>query len=165
MSDPERTAPRVHLIFGEIGAGKTIFAKQLETNLPALRFTHDEWMRKLYGEDPPLEHFPTYHARVSELIGTLWPRCLELGLSVVLDFGFWTRFERDAVRARLRQMGVEHVLYALEVAEEVRWQRVEARNLLKESDSLFIARETFESLHRRVEPLEADEEHILVPAA
>ena len=101
MSEGKPTQPRVFLIFGEIGAGKTTLAKQLETSVPALRFTHDEWMRRLYGEDPPLEHFPAYHARVTDLLDTVWPRCLELGLSVVLDFGFWTRLERDSVRARV----------------------------------------------------------------
>ena len=100
MSEGEPTQPRVFLIFGEVGAGKTTFAKQLETSLPAIRFTYDEWMRKLCGENPPLEHFPTYHARVTDLLDTVWPRCLELA-RVVLDFGFWTRRERDSVRARV----------------------------------------------------------------
>ena len=47
----------LHLIHGFVGAGKTTFAKKLEHFLPAVRFTHDEWMSKLYGENPPLEHF------------------------------------------------------------------------------------------------------------
>ena len=165
MSVGEIIQPRAFLIFGEIGAGKTTFAKQLETSLPALRFSHDEWMRQLYGEDPPLEDFPAYHARVTDLLNTVWPRCLELGLSVVLDFGFWTRLERDSVRARVARLGFEHVLYALECPEEVRWKRVEARNSGQGTDSLFIARETFLSLHERVEPLEPDEERILVSTA
>jgi len=96
---------------------------------------------------------------------TVWTHCLELGLSVVLDFGFWTRCERDVVRARASQLGFEHVLYALECPEELRWKRFEARNLAQTSDSLHIARETFSSLHDRVEPLEADEEHVLVSTA
>ena len=165
MSEGETTQPRAFLIFGEIGAGKTTFAKQLETSLPALRFSHDEWMRQLYGEDPLLEHFPAYYARVTALMETVWPRCLELGLSVVLDFGFWTRRERDAVRARVARLGFEHVLYALECPEEMRWRRVEARNLQQGRDSLYTARETFLSLHERVEPLEADEERISVSTA
>ena len=165
MSEGEPTRPRAFLIFGEIGAGKTTFAKQLEASWPAIRFTHDEWMRRLYGEDSPLEHFPTYHARVTALMETVWTHCLELGLSVVLDFGFWTRCERDVVRARASQLGFEHVLYALECPEELRWKRFEARNLAQTSDSLHIARETFSSLHDRVEPLEADEEHVLVSTA
>jgi len=36
----------IHLICGFIGFGKTTLAKQLEKDLPAIRFTHDEFMLK-----------------------------------------------------------------------------------------------------------------------
>jgi predicted kinase len=39
-------APRVHLLAGLNGAGKTTFARQLEADLPAVRFTLDEWPRQ-----------------------------------------------------------------------------------------------------------------------
>jgi hypothetical protein len=42
-------------------------------------------MARLYGADPPLEQFPEFFRRVSDQIGAVWPRCLELGLDVVLD--------------------------------------------------------------------------------
>jgi predicted kinase len=156
------TTPTVHLLYGGLGAGKTTFAKQLERDLPALRLTHDEWMRHLYGEDPPLVLFPIYNQRISELLDTLWPRCLELGVSVVLDFGFWSRLERDTLRARVEKLGFRHQLYALEGDAELRWQRVEQRNQMQGRDSLYIARETFLSLDQRLEPLEGDEERITV---
>jgi len=31
-----------HLIHGYLGAGKTTFARQLERDIPAIRFSHDE---------------------------------------------------------------------------------------------------------------------------
>ena len=43
-----------HLIHGFLGAGKTTFARELEQNIPAIRFSHDEWMTRLYGDDPAL---------------------------------------------------------------------------------------------------------------
>ena len=77
-----------HLIHGFLGVGKTTFARQLEQRMPAIRFSQDEWMTRLYGDDPPVEHFAEFCRRVDEQIGEVWPRCLELGLDVVLDFGF-----------------------------------------------------------------------------
>jgi hypothetical protein len=77
-----------HLIHGFLGVGKTTFARQLEERLPAIRFTQDEWMARLYGDDPPVEHFAEFYRRVWEQMEGVWPRCLELGLNVVLDFGF-----------------------------------------------------------------------------
>ena len=87
----KRDVATAHLIHGYLGAGKTTFARRLERDLPALRFTHDDWMVCLYGRDPPTELFSDYAARVSDQIDAIWPRCLELGLDVVLDLNFWTR--------------------------------------------------------------------------
>jgi hypothetical protein len=52
-----RFMPSAHLIYGYLGAGKTTFARQLERDIPAIRFSHDEWMVRLYGDDPPIEQF------------------------------------------------------------------------------------------------------------
>lgn len=38
------TKPTLHLIHGYLGAGKTTFARKLEIDTKALRFTLDEWI-------------------------------------------------------------------------------------------------------------------------
>ncbi len=146
-----------HLIQGYIGAGKTSFARELEARLPAVRFTHDKWMAALYGRDPPADRFPELFRRVSDLIGAQWTRCLELGLDVVLDLNFWSRAQRDEVRARVASLGAKHRLYHLNVPDEEAWTRVARRN--QEPGALHIARSTFELLRARYEPLGADAEH------
>jgi predicted kinase len=151
--------PTAHMIYGYIGAGKTTFARKLERDVPAIRFTHDEWMQDLYGSDPPVQSFQTYSAQVSRRIELVWHRCFELGLDVVLDLGFWSRAQRDAVREFVDSVGGSHVLYALECAEDVAWARVERRNLNLDS-SLYIARNTFEIFKPRFESLGADETHV-----
>jgi len=79
-----------HLIHGFLGVGKTTLARQLERSIPVIRFSHDEWMARLYGDDPPVEHFGELYRRVCQQVEEVWPRCLELGLNVVLEFSFWT---------------------------------------------------------------------------
>jgi predicted kinase len=64
-----------HLIHGFLGVGKTTFARQLEQRIPAIRFSHDEWMARLYGDDPPVEHYAEFHRRVCEQIGEVERRC------------------------------------------------------------------------------------------
>jgi predicted kinase len=148
-----------HLIHGYLGAGKTTFARRLENDLPAIRFTHDEWMARLYGNDPPADEFPALYRRVSEQIETLWPQCLKLGLDVVLDLNFWSRRQRDETRATALALGAGTRLYRLACTEDEAWSRVEKRNLNLDG-SLFINRNTFDVLRGRFEPLGADEERI-----
>ena len=148
-----------HLIHGFLGAGKTTFARQLEQNIPAIRFSHDEWMTRLYGDDPPIEHFAEYYRRVYEQLEDVWPRCLELGVDVVLDFGCWTRRDRDVLRAKIAAIGAEARLYRVTCREDEAWRRIEKRNT-ELRGSLYISRATFEMLRGRFEPLASDEECI-----
>ncbi len=151
-----------YLIHGFLGVGKTTLARRLEQMLPAIRFSHDEWMTRLYGEDPPVEQFPDFYRRVSEQLEEVWPRCLELGVDVVLDFGCWTRWERDALRAKIAAVGAEARLYRVTCSEEELWRRIEKRNTDLQG-SLYIARSTFEILNHSFEPLGSDEERIEIP--
>jgi predicted kinase len=149
-----------HLIHGFLGVGKTKFARELETRFAAVRFSHDEWMVRLYGADPPAEVFAMYFARVSGLIDGLWPRCLELGVDVILDLNFWTRAHRDDARRLAKAAGADCRLYRLQVPDEVALERVTRRN--GQADALQITPETFALLRKRFELLGPDEPAIEV---
>ena len=150
-----------HLIHGYLGVGKTTFSRRLEREISAVRFTHDEWMQKLYGDDPPERQFAELAERVSSLMEEQWRRCLEVGVDVVLDFGFWSRAERDRLRASIIQRGASVRLYRLTCPDSVAWQRIQARNTSLER-GLYIAPNTFEVLKARFEPLDDDEDRIEV---
>ena len=147
-----------HLIYGYLGAGKTTFARRLERELPAIRFSHDEWMTRLYGDNPPIEDFADFYQRVYEQVEEIWPRCLELGIDVVLDFGFWTRQVRDDTRAKISALGAQARLYRLTCSEDEAWRRVEKRNTDLQG-SFLIDRNAFDAFKERLEPLDPDEAH------
>ncbi|MGH7024618.1 MAG: AAA family ATPase [Caulobacteraceae bacterium] len=148
-----------HLIFGFVGAGKTTLAKRLERDHAAVRFTPDEWMARLFGQDPPVSVFQERASAILDLMEPIWARCLSRGVDVVLDFGFWRRAERDHARERAAETGARVLLYAVECAEEEAWRRVEARNGGADH-SLYIAPATFRLLRSRVEPLGPDEPYL-----
>ncbi len=127
------------------------------------RLTHDEWMLQLYGADPSPEQFQVFYDRVSERIEALWTRCVALGLDVVLDLNFWSRKQRDEVRSTAAMLGASVQLYRLSCTDVEAWARIEQRNRAL-TDSLFIARNTFEVLRNRFEPLDDDEARIEVSA-
>jgi predicted kinase len=151
----------LHMTYGFVGAGKTTFAKGLEHSLPAVRFSHDEWMNKLYGENPPLEKFAEYYNRVHELIWTYAMRLLELKQDVILDAGFWSRSSRDEARAKAKVLGAATKLYFLDISESVMLERTRKRNEHLQG-SLYIDDHAFELFKTRFEPLGEDEEHIVV---
>ena len=135
--------PTIHMIHGYLGAGKTTFARKLERELPAIRFSPDEWVTRIFGHvhmDPETMGEP-----VADIMDRCWTRCAELGLDVVLDSGFWSRRSRDETRARAAALGAACRLYYLWVPDEVAWARVEARNRDLQG-SWFIDRNAFEIL-------------------
>jgi predicted kinase len=116
-------------------------------------------MVRLYGNDPPIERFADFYQRIYEQVEEIWTRCLELGLDVVLDFGFWSRRERDATREKISAIGARAHLYQLTCPEDEAWRRIEKRNANLQG-SLLIVRNTFEVLKERFEPLDPDEVRI-----
>jgi predicted kinase len=151
----------VHMVHGYLGAGKTTFAKRLERELRAVRFSPDEWMVALYGHDPPAEHFAGYLERVFAVVHATWPRVTRVGADVILDFGFWTRRLRDHVRGLAAEHGATTRLYALSCADDTARARCQQRNL-DLGGSLFISPETFDVLRARFEPLAGDEPHEVI---
>ncbi|GAA0526144.1 putative kinase [Rhizomicrobium palustre] len=145
-----------HLLHGFLGAGKTTFAKALERRCNGVRFTHDEWMRALYGEDPPEAEFADAAARVHRLMEQVWRQCLVAGVDIILDTGLWSRAERDRIRAVVADVGAEAVLYQLHCDEALAHERLTARNAAPHT-GLYIAPETYALLRARFEPLADDE--------
>ncbi len=152
----------LHLLYGPVGAGKTLFAERLAGEGRALRLSPDEWMRALYGPDPPAERFAEYLERVVALVWAEVARLAALDVDVILDFGFWTRRSRDDARERGRALGARVILYELRASPGERRRRVLARTAAAGSGSLFIDEAAIARLDGRLEPLAADEERIVV---
>ncbi len=113
----------LHLTVGLPGVGKTTLARRLATEHKAVRFSPDEWMTPLFGE-------PEADGKRDVLEGRLlWTahEVLEVGGSVVLDFGCWTAAERWAVRAVTEHAGGTFHLHFVDLPEAERRARATAR--------------------------------------
>lgn len=103
--------PTLTLMVGLPGAGKTTRAKELERETGAIRFTPDEWHLFLFGDDfhDPREHalHDQRHDRVEQLMWGLGKRLLAQGVSVILDYGFWAREQREEKFREARALGAD----------------------------------------------------------
>lgn len=130
----------ITLICGRIGCGKTHYAKQMD----GLLISIDAVM---------LDRYPPYLGDAHEAIGTqVRAELLEIAASlsgdIILDWGFWKRSDRDAVRAFFRNHGRKTRLLWIDLPEEELRRRREYRNAHLPKDAYFID----ENLARKCDP-------------
>ena len=102
--------PTLHLTCGLPGSGKTTLARQLEVQHHAVRLTADEWLLRVFGDDLTMAENEQYRDRMERTLLDLAMRMLELGVDVILDFGVWSRAEREEFRARAAAVGARSEL-------------------------------------------------------
>jgi predicted kinase len=122
-------------------SGKTTLAKKLEREQFALRLTADEWHIRLFGQDADeLEH-DTRHSLIEMMLWNIASRALELGINVILDFGFWAREEREDYRSRAKEIGASSEVHFLDVPTDELMRRLMARNSQSSPSSFYIPEE------------------------
>lgn len=156
------TKPTAHLIIGFIGAGKTTFAKKLEVETGAVRFTKDEWMVRLFGNKPFDEKFDEYDKRMTSLTTDMALRCLKAGLSIILDDGFWTKEQRNQVKKEVAALGGVPKFYYLATPLETMKARTLERSRKSTNDSFIISEEQFDHYWKFFEAPDDEEEYLMI---
>jgi predicted kinase len=117
--------PRLIIVCGLPGSGKTTHAKLLEGQLRAIRFAPDEWMDALsldlYDEKR--------RGKIEALQWRLGQELLALGLTVIIEWGTWGRPERDALRVGARALGAAVELHYLSAPLDVLFDRIQRRGM------------------------------------
>jgi predicted kinase len=117
-------SPRLVLLCGLPGSGKTTLARRMEKAWGMLRFCPDEWMTDLGIDLWDI----VARAQLEERLALLAKDLLQHGVSVILEYGFWSRAERDAQHEAARSMHAFVELYYLNPSREELFRRLIERN-------------------------------------
>jgi predicted kinase len=141
------------------GAGKPTLARRLALDHPALVLGADDWMNQLgvdLFDEGARAHLEALQWQTAQAL-------LNLGRSVILEFGFWLRAERDEKRLGARSLGAEVALYVLDVSLEERWQRIKTRNAVRTVSEGRITRNQLEEYDHYFETPSAEEMALFDP--
>jgi len=119
------SGPRLVIVCGLPGAGKTTLAKEMERDLRAVRLCPDEWMEEL-GIDLWDEDRRT---KIEAFQWKLGQRLLELGQTIIIEWGTWGRSEREALRIGAKALGAAVELHYVWAPVDVLFERVQRRGI------------------------------------
>lgn len=119
------TLSRLIILCGLPGAGKTTLARQLEHAHMAVRLSPDDWLAALSIDLYDADRRAAIEALQWQLAETLLVR----NVPVIIDWGSWSRSERDQLRLGARALGAAVELRYLAASPEILFGRVARRGL------------------------------------
>lgn len=118
---------KVILICGKLCCGKSTYAEQLCIGDKAVILSVDEIMLALFGLYAGDRH-DEYAAKTKRYLLDKSVEIVELGISVILDWGFWTKDERASVRKFYTEKKIVHEFHYLDINDETWKARLDKRN-------------------------------------
>ena len=131
---------KVYILCGKICSGKSTYSQQLRKDKKAVILSVDDITLTLLGQNggdtldvfvEKLEHY--FFQKSVEIV--------ETGINVVLDWGFWTKTERDFAKQFYGSRGIEYEFHYISINDEEWYRRLEKRNkdvLEKKSDAYYV---------------------------
>lgn len=118
---------KVIMTCGKICVGKSTYAKKIKNEINAVILSVDEITLALFGNDAGEKH--DFYVEQAEKY--LYKKSLEIisiGVNVILDWGFWTKSERDYARRFYKLHNIENEFHYIYISDNEWQMRIEKRN-------------------------------------
>lgn len=151
---------KVIMTCGKLCSGKSTYARKLKDELGAVILSIDDLMLALFPEGTGEMH-DTYARRTENYLLEQSLQILATGTDVILDWGLWTREQRDRLRAFYAERRAACEVHYLRISKEEWNRRIRQRNERQGDDpSVYFVDEgllrKFESIFEEPAAEEAD---------
>ena len=129
---------KVILICGKICSGKSTYAEQLRVKNNAVLLSTDEITLALFGQHCGDKH-DEYVERTQNYLFDKSFELIEVGINVILDWGFWMKEERDYAREFYNSRNIACEFHYIDISDETWKERLKKRNseVLSETTSAY----------------------------
>ena len=127
--------PKVLIMCGKICSGKSTYAEKLKLENKAVILSVDELTLALF-ENQAGEKLDFYVEKLKEYFLKKSLDIVEAGADVILDWGFWTKKERDYAREFYDSRNISYQFYYMNVGIDEWKKRILKRNQEKKREQL-----------------------------
>ena len=122
---------------GKICCGKSTYARKLRAERNAVILSIDEMTLSLFPEGAGEMH-DVYALRAERYLLELSLQVLDTGADVILDWGLWTREQRERLRRFYRERGVKSEIHYLRIPRAEWERRIRQRNSRQDGSAYFV---------------------------
>ncbi len=118
---------KVILICGKLCSGKSTYAERMVVQDNAVLLSVDEIMLALFGQ-PCGEKHDEYVVKIKNYLFDKSFEFLDKGFTVILDWGFWTKKERDYAREFYNNCNIECEVHYIDIDYNNWYEYIKKRN-------------------------------------